>query len=109
MTDNNELKPCPFCGFSEIKIYNLFYEKYARCARCGAEGPHVNTNEGVIITWNNRANTIDCKSANKTPGGKCLGYQHGAGSIDCDIPIEQCINCRELESYSDFHEEGNND
>jgi len=50
-----KLKPCPFCGFSEIQFFNQFSMKYARCARCGAEGPYVNTDEGAIAAWNNRA------------------------------------------------------
>ena len=39
---NIKMKPCPFCGNTEISIHkNLVLSYFAYCTRCNAQGPPV--------------------------------------------------------------------
>ena len=46
-----ELKPCPFCGTSDVI---LVYGYWVRCLRCGVYGP-AGTRAEAIEAWNRRA------------------------------------------------------
>lgn len=51
-----ELKPCPFCGDTNIEIASEngdFW--YAFCNRCLCEGPNVLSIKDAIYEWNDRA------------------------------------------------------
>ena len=53
---SEELKPCPFCGSTEIYIdnpdTNCFY---VGCANCGVQGTTANKKELAVAYWNRRA------------------------------------------------------
>ena len=50
-----ELRPCPFCGSSDISMYECFGSDkgyHAQCEECGAEGPRASDEEGAARRWN---------------------------------------------------------
>lgn len=51
-----ELKPCPFCGSTNLTIWEstLSNTRHMRCKRCGARGPNATGRYGVIEGWNER-------------------------------------------------------
>ena len=62
--EHNELKPCPFCGCTEINIYSYDpYDGYQgnlstwkiQCLRCSANMERSKKND-VIEAWNRRVN-----------------------------------------------------
>lgn len=51
-----ELKPCPFCGGTNIEI-NIIVDTpqaYLKCRRCGIEQSIYPTKEDAIEAWNTR-------------------------------------------------------
>ena len=58
-----KLKPCPFCGGTDLKIHTAFdAQGWFRCASCQAEGPlavaeftHDVLYDLVVEAWNRRA------------------------------------------------------
>ncbi len=54
MTD--ELKPCPFCGSTNLEVMEID-EGYAAiaCGTCDAFGPMGLGDEGASLEWNQRA------------------------------------------------------
>lgn len=51
-----ELKPCPFCGGTDLHlsgIEQIFIG--VSCNTCDCEGPSQKTKRGAIKTWNTRA------------------------------------------------------
>jgi Lar family restriction alleviation protein len=56
-TEQEELKPCPFCGCDQIQSSEMdkWVVPYARyCRNCRAYGPHKRTYEEAIEAWNTR-------------------------------------------------------
>ncbi len=52
-----ELKPCPFCGYTQIIVVSGAVDCfYAQCEYCGAEGPSNCSEDNVLIEWNRRHN-----------------------------------------------------
>jgi len=105
----NELKPCPHCGLEKLICHlyeckeNVFIFEVI-CDGCDSKTYFRRKDEkSAIDAWNKRTSKIDCKAANKTPRGKCLGYQNGTVN---DMPTEQCMECYEYESYDEFHVDG---
>ena len=62
-----ELKPCPFCGFTGVKTFEnkeVGYETmWMAICTCGAEGPASETEEGACIAWNTRTPDVAKLSA----------------------------------------------
>jgi Lar family restriction alleviation protein len=55
-----ELKPCPFCGGTELKIDYCSGKWYVACAvPCAALGPDGDTENAAIEAWNKRTITDD--------------------------------------------------
>ena len=57
---NDELKPCPFCGSSDVKVMTAVVNEYrtlwaAICQKCDAWGPTDLGKSGAAEAWNNRA------------------------------------------------------
>jgi len=52
---SEELKPCPFCGSTNLGFLSLFAWE-VQCNLCLAEGPKADTREEAIAAWNRRAN-----------------------------------------------------
>ena len=50
-----ELKPCPFCGSSNVTMHELNPNSYARCRGCGAEGGLRDSHDKAADAWNRRA------------------------------------------------------
>lgn len=54
----NELKPCPFCGGTDISCADAGYKTdiwFVQCEDCGATFPHFDSKEEAIDHWNRRA------------------------------------------------------
>lgn len=51
-----ELKPCPFCGSSNVTLYEMNPNSYARCRDCGAEGSLCGSHDKAAAAWNRRTN-----------------------------------------------------
>lgn len=54
----NELKPCPFCGDPDVKLFRAHKENGARwveCITCLTEGPVGFTDRSASVAWNRRA------------------------------------------------------
>lgn len=61
--DINTLKPCPFCGSSNLEIYKTCCGFQVHCKKCGSNGSHIE--KGIYDppkirkakqAWNNRIN-----------------------------------------------------
>lgn len=87
-----ELKPCPYCGGSDLIIYwNGVYEKhYARCHSCHMQGPEVYGREAAAELWNNlprkvealpdaRLDELEELAGKATEGGWC--YEEAFGGF----------------------------
>ena len=59
-SQNDFLKPCPFCGSRDNIHVNVFWEDHddpyfvTKCHGCGASGPYADKKEKVIENWNRR-------------------------------------------------------
>lgn len=51
-----ELKPCPFCGFEKIFVYD---DCRVACANCFATITRSSSIEAVIEAWNRRAADVE--------------------------------------------------
>jgi len=57
MNENQEIKPCPFCGMkvNEIEDPEFTGYIYVTCSSCCAQGPLVRSSKKSIEAWNERA------------------------------------------------------
>lgn len=60
-----ELKPCPFCGGTELKIANEPNQVWCLNSKCHNRGPKINnaTKEKAIAAWNRRAAPVVSREA----------------------------------------------
>ena len=66
-----ELKPCPFCGSEDLKIYsNAFENYYVVCLGCGASGRNYRSVEKAKEVWNRRAYICAVCGVKITEGGE---------------------------------------
>lgn len=50
-----KIKPCPFCGVTDIKSWtDDLNNQVIFCRYCGATGPQGATKERAILRWNKR-------------------------------------------------------
>ena len=49
-----ELKPCPFCGSTEVKHSAHAPDVWIYCAACLATGPEAAGQKGAAVKWNLR-------------------------------------------------------
>lgn len=96
-----ELKPCPFCGGTNLKIKGGI-GKYVSCLDCdnGAhfpgEGSTANEND-AIEAWNTRAERT-CK---------IVRYETGEpAEYDCDEVLWHCESCHEEVAIYAYNEDG---
>lgn len=54
MTENAELKPCPFGCKRGLTVYQSLYCEYVVCDHCESTGPAAKTREEAIAAWNRR-------------------------------------------------------
>ncbi|MEN2672617.1 Lar family restriction alleviation protein [Herbaspirillum huttiense] len=97
---SDELKPCPFCGSTDVRNVSgtspgPSYRLHARdtifavnCGSCGASVPNRYRNELVIESWNRRAQPAE----EVQRVGKVIGASDGAvlgnvAHLDMDIPV----------------------
>ena len=57
---NEELKPCPFCGYTEIEMESrdgteYYYKFRAYCPKCGTKQPWEHYEAVAASNWNGRA------------------------------------------------------
>lgn len=54
-----KLKPCPFCGSTDIKLWKGLGEVSGTCRKCGAHSGYAigKTKEDAAEAWNRRADT----------------------------------------------------
>jgi len=55
--EGHDIKPCPFCGSSEVCVIdkpNDYDMCWCRCTRCGVEGPFRPDRIGAIKLWQKR-------------------------------------------------------
>lgn len=50
-----ELKPCPFCGSTDIDFIDDDWVGYVYCTNCGVETPNYKPSTGAVEAWNRRA------------------------------------------------------
>lgn len=90
-----ELKPCPFCGGTNLRIMGGI-GKYVRCSDCDASCGHLpgdgcNADEWhAAEAWNTRWHEQKeylCGAA-AWQAGECLGYARFDGE-----PLEMCKQC----------------
>lgn len=65
MSDDKELRSCPFCGSGWVGLYKPHYHLFAvLCNKCSAEGPAADSEDEAADAWNRRA------AANQGEDGK---------------------------------------
>ncbi len=56
--EDNELKPCPFCGTASpeqrFNTYDELTPHYLSCHKCGAAGPGAYSRKTAVMLWNQR-------------------------------------------------------
>ena len=58
MVEQQELKPCPFCG-GEAETYPYYFnEWYIGCSECSCDLGVFDTKEEAIEAWNKRVNEV---------------------------------------------------
>lgn len=50
----SDLKPCPFCGSSDLELFNDEEQVMIRCRDCDARGPSCNLDRKAQVEWNVR-------------------------------------------------------
>lgn len=58
MQNKEGLKPCPFCGSDEAKLYvclnEVRTEYVVMCEACGASSSYTHSKKVAMARWNNR-------------------------------------------------------
>jgi Lar family restriction alleviation protein len=49
------LKPCPFCGSTDVRILGVRGFRFGHCYRCKADGPTTYPRQEAADKWNERA------------------------------------------------------
>ena len=95
--DSPQLKPCPYCGDTDLIIYGKGSEKhYVRCHGCDMHGPEIYGRDKAAAAWNNLPRKLEWSDEIKevgyyfeTNGGKGIpgfvyicGFTHGKKSQD---------------------------
>lgn len=55
-TENEKLKPCPFCG-GEAEVVMSGGDRRVDCKKCGARSDWYDTEVEAVAAWNNRADS----------------------------------------------------
>lgn len=64
----SELKPCPFCGGTDLNVINN--QSYAvQCLTCNGRARHFFTEEEAIVAWNHRPLSKRLKPSEVTEAG----------------------------------------
>lgn len=58
MTDQPEIKPCPFCGADVVLDYSLRGIYFIRCPMCHAKSLECYSEEHAVVWWNRRSEPI---------------------------------------------------
>lgn len=57
----DKLKPCPFCGFENLEIYNEIVNEddfyFIECSKCHSSSPKCRMEIHAIQVWNSRVTT----------------------------------------------------
>lgn len=53
--EEQKLKPCPFCGSTDIFVYHSYVDYSVRCRNCLVRRGEFETEEEAIAAWNKRA------------------------------------------------------
>lgn len=61
---SEELKPCPFCGGTDLDALDMEGKHYVVCYDCALEGPFHDSRAAVVKAWNRRAAVAQPAGAN---------------------------------------------
>ena len=50
-----ELKPCPFCGSTDVRVIGDWFKKWVQCQDCCAHSGLKDDKEEAAKAWNRRA------------------------------------------------------
>ena len=50
-----ELKECPFCGGSDVQMFDQQGIAWVACSVCSTDGPTASTAEDAATVWNHRS------------------------------------------------------
>lgn len=53
---SEELKPCPFCGSKNIRLWEKTTSPWVQCEKCLSSTATGYTKEEAVENWNRRAN-----------------------------------------------------
>ena len=91
-----ELKPCPYCGGTEMRVFDKYYSGaiarayYVICFDCWMKGPELSGSEAAAEAWNNLPRKVESLpnsqldeleelAGKATPGGWC--YEEAFGGF----------------------------
>ena len=84
-----ELKPCPFCGSSDIKAPYDYFVYIVKCENCGAKLTGTYSKEGVEAKWNTRpTDPRTAEALEKLQLLKARAYSHADKSNDPKLMMD---------------------
>lgn len=102
---SQELKPCPFCGSTNIELCHTNISVV--CGYCAAEGPFGDADMEVAIeSWNSRAEpTVTCRIYGH-PLHVCAECNHEHATQACNMqPLEEASKMTSEESLKTLDKE----
>jgi|WetSurMetagenome_2_1015567.scaffolds.fasta_scaffold488960_1 Lar family restriction alleviation protein len=104
----SELKPCPFCGSSEITVVKAFGDRYCYCDKCYASTASAECREVALSFWNARPEEERLRAAVKhvvldhAPLIDLMRARQWGCSCDSTVGMCPCIECDERNLYRDL-------
>lgn len=97
-----ELKPCPFCGSTNISCADAGHKTdiwFVQCENCGATFPHFDSETEAAEAWNGR---VDNKQIPKKPQYVDTRFRHHGRKISDGSSLDKCYKCPNCNSHI-FH------
>ena len=99
-----ELKPCPFCGSTNISCADAGHETdiwFVQCENCGATFPHFDSETEATEAWNGRVENVEYNVIKSAPTADVVEVRHGKWIETqeplgwCDVDCAECSVCHE--------------